>query len=42
MADSRFFRREGPFTLAQLATRIDAEIAEGADTSVEISDVAPG
>jgi len=40
MADSRFFRREGPFTLAQLATRIDAEIAEGADTAVEISDVA--
>ncbi|MBL4864494.1 MAG: hypothetical protein JKY63_06350 [Rhodobiaceae bacterium] len=41
MADSRFFRREGPFTLAQLASRIEAEVAEGADTSIEIADVAP-
>ncbi|PCJ71228.1 MAG: UDP-3-O-(3-hydroxymyristoyl)glucosamine N-acyltransferase [Rhodobiaceae bacterium] len=41
MADSRFFRREGPFTLAQLASRIEAEVAEGADTSVEITDIAP-
>ncbi len=41
MADPRFFQREGPFTLADLASRIDAEVAEGADPRLKITDVAP-
>jgi len=41
MADSQFFRKEGPFTLAQLASRIEAEVAPGVDGSLEVVDVAP-
>ena len=41
MADTRFFRKEGPFTLAELASRIEAEVANDADASRQVSDVAP-
>lgn len=41
MADSRFFHREGPFSLNELAGRIDARVAEGTDGEQSFSDVAP-
>lgn len=41
MADLRFFRKEGPFSLSELASRIEAEVAGGADPSLSIDDVAP-
>ncbi len=40
MADSRFFRRAGPFRLGELAALCDAELAAG-DPAAEIFDVAP-
>lgn len=44
MADPRFFRRAGPFSLGALATRLNAEgvgaeVALGADPGLEIADV---
>lgn len=39
MADSRFFRRAGPFRLAELADIGRAEIAPGADADGMVSDV---
>lgn len=41
MADPRFFKNEGPFTLTELAQRIDAELSEGADGSILVDDVRP-
>ncbi|MDP6342032.1 MAG: UDP-3-O-(3-hydroxymyristoyl)glucosamine N-acyltransferase [Alphaproteobacteria bacterium] len=41
MADSRFFHRQGPFTLAELAGRGGAELADGVAGDREIEDVAP-
>ncbi|MFC7332075.1 UDP-3-O-(3-hydroxymyristoyl)glucosamine N-acyltransferase [Rhodocista pekingensis] len=41
MADPRFFRRAGPFSLAQLADLSGAEIAPGADPALLLHDVAP-
>lgn len=41
MADPRFFDRSGPFSLEQLARISGTELAETADSSVEIADVAP-
>ena len=41
MVDSRFFQAAGPFDLARLAHIAEAELAEGADPSLEIRDVAP-
>ena len=41
MADPRFFRRAGPFSLDQLAKLCGAELSAGADGSLVISDVAP-
>lgn len=40
MADPRFFTNRGPFTLGEIAARVDARIAAG-DASVSISDVGP-
>lgn len=41
MADSRFFRRAGPFRLAELAALCGAQLAAGADPDAEFGDVAP-
>jgi UDP-3-O-[3-hydroxymyristoyl] glucosamine N-acyltransferase len=41
MADPRFFRLEGPFSVAEIAARADAEIAGGVDGKRLIADVAP-
>jgi UDP-3-O-[3-hydroxymyristoyl] glucosamine N-acyltransferase len=41
MADPRFFRLAGPFTVAELAARIGAELAGAADPARVILDVAP-
>lgn len=41
MADPRFFKNEGPFTLTDLAQRIDAELKEGVDGSILVDDVRP-
>ena len=41
MPDPRFFRRAGPFSLGDIARRLGAEIAPGADAHFEISDVSP-
>jgi len=40
MADSRFFRRAGPFRLAELADLCGGQLAAGADPDAEFSDVA--
>ncbi len=41
MADPRFFQREGPITLGNLAARIEATVHDGSDESISITDVAP-
>lgn len=41
MADPRFFRRAGPFRLAEIAGICRAELASGADPHLLIEDVAP-
>lgn len=41
MADPRFFRRTGPFRLAELARISGAELASGADPERLVHDVAP-
>ncbi len=41
MADQRFFDREGPLSLGELASRIEATVHEGSDESILIADVAP-
>ncbi len=41
MADPRYFRRAGPFTLGELARQAQAELAPGADPERLIHDVAP-
>lgn len=41
MADSRFFRRSGPFSLSQLAELAEAELQSGSDPALEFQDVAP-
>jgi UDP-3-O-[3-hydroxymyristoyl] glucosamine N-acyltransferase len=41
MADSRFFTLSGPFTVAALADIAEAELADGADGSKQITDIAP-
>lgn len=41
MADPRFFRNAGPFTLARLAELSGAEMAAGADAGRTFADVAP-
>ncbi len=41
MADPRFFNRSGPFLLGDLAARIEAEVAAGDDSSIELFDVGP-
>ena len=41
MADPRFFRREGPFSLKQLAALGGCGIASGGNAALEIVDVAP-
>jgi UDP-3-O-[3-hydroxymyristoyl] glucosamine N-acyltransferase len=40
MADPRFYENRGPFRLADLAARVKAKIPAGADSAVEIADVA--
>ncbi len=40
MADPRFYDNRGPFRLADLAARVQAEVASGADGAAEIFDVA--
>lgn len=41
MADPRFFERAGPFSLGELASRIGAVLADPAQASRQITDVAP-
>ena len=41
MADERFFRKAGPFSLAKLAETTGASLPEGGDPSQMIADVAP-
>ena len=41
MADPRFFKRAGPFSLAELASRIEGELAEGETGELKVADVAP-
>ncbi|MEM6780832.1 MAG: UDP-3-O-(3-hydroxymyristoyl)glucosamine N-acyltransferase [Pseudomonadota bacterium] len=41
MADPRFFKRSGPFTLHELAELSGAELHEAADAELKIEDVAP-
>ncbi|MBM3548308.1 MAG: UDP-3-O-(3-hydroxymyristoyl)glucosamine N-acyltransferase [Alphaproteobacteria bacterium] len=41
MADPRFFRLAGPFDLGEIATRIGAELAPGADAGRRVGDVRP-
>ena len=40
MADPRFFRRAGPFTLSQLAEAVGADLGPGTDPERRLSDVA--
>jgi UDP-3-O-[3-hydroxymyristoyl] glucosamine N-acyltransferase len=40
MADPRFYRRAGPFSLAQIAKRVGGGLAVGVDSARAISDVA--
>jgi UDP-3-O-[3-hydroxymyristoyl] glucosamine N-acyltransferase len=40
MTDDRFYERAGPFTLAQIAAEIGAEMEKGANTALELRDVA--
>lgn len=40
MADPRFFTKAGPFTLADIAAKIGAEI-KGGDVATQVTDVAP-
>ena len=39
MADPRFFKNHGPFTLAELASRSASQVAPGSDADVQIADV---
>jgi UDP-3-O-[3-hydroxymyristoyl] glucosamine N-acyltransferase len=41
MADPRFYQLAGPFTVAEIAARVGAELAPGADPARQIRDVAP-
>jgi UDP-3-O-[3-hydroxymyristoyl] glucosamine N-acyltransferase len=41
MADPRFFARQGPFSIGELARLAEADVAAGADLSRTIRDVAP-
>lgn len=41
MADPRFFEKEGPFSLSELASKIEATVHEGSDKAITIVDVAP-
>ena len=41
MADSRFFRKAGPFSLGELASLTGAEVADEAHRACMLSDVAP-
>jgi UDP-3-O-[3-hydroxymyristoyl] glucosamine N-acyltransferase len=41
MADSRFFRRAGPFSLGRLAVFVKGSLAPGSDQDLILSDVAP-
>ena len=41
MADTRFYSCAGPFTLAELATLIEAEEGENFDPDLRLVDVAP-
>src|ERR1700733_15118090 len=40
MTDDRFYERAGPFTLAELAARIGAELAKGDPADIKLRDVA--
>lgn len=40
MTDDRFYERAGPFTLAEIADRIGAEIAKGEPAALKLRDVA--
>jgi len=40
MTDDRFYERAGPFTLADIATRIGAELAKGDPADLKLRDVA--
>jgi UDP-3-O-[3-hydroxymyristoyl] glucosamine N-acyltransferase len=40
MADPRFFARQGPFSIGELARMVDAELNGGADAALMIRDVA--
>ena len=40
MADSRFFKKEGPFTLAQIVAKAECKLADGVDGNIQVSDIA--
>ncbi|MBS27538.1 MAG: UDP-3-O-(3-hydroxymyristoyl)glucosamine N-acyltransferase [Alphaproteobacteria bacterium] len=41
MADPRFFKNDGPFTIAELADAVGGELSDGCDPQLKIQDVAP-
>lgn len=41
MADPRFFAKAGPFSLAELASKVGAVLSDGADPVARMADVAP-
>lgn len=41
MADARFYRNAGPFSLGEVARRIGAELADGGDADFVVRDLAP-
>src|ERR1700761_6349178 len=40
MADPRFYDNRGPFTLADLAARVQAQLPAGADSAASVRDIA--
>jgi UDP-3-O-[3-hydroxymyristoyl] glucosamine N-acyltransferase len=40
MTDDRFYQRAGPFTVAEIANRVGAEVAKGDPTDLKLRDVA--
>lgn len=39
MADNRFFKKSGPFTLSEIAAKAECKLADGVDGNIQISDI---
>ena len=39
MADNRFFKKSGPFTLSEIATKAECKLQEGVDGNIKINDI---